>query len=62
MNVEYNKNLTPCTTQELIKVSSFYKHREFDFFLGGGGGGGGEISDVSVNCDQMQLSDLGIIC
>ena len=58
MNVEYNKNLTPCTTQELIKVSSFYKHRDFDFFLGGGGG----ISDVSVNCDQMQLSDLGIIC
>ena len=59
MNVEYNKNLTPCTTQELIKVSSFYKHRDFDFFWGEGGG---EISDVSVNCDQMQLSDLGIIC
>ena len=58
MNVEYNKNLTPCTTQELIKVSSFYKHRDFDFFFWGGG----EISDVSVNCDQMQLSDLGIIC
>ena len=57
MNVECNKNLTPCTTQELIKVSSFYKHRDFDFFFGGG-----EISDVSVNCDQMQLSDLGIIC
>ena len=57
MNVEYNKNLTPCTTQELIKVSSFYKHRDFDFFLVGG-----EIFDVSVNCDQMQLSDLGIIC
>ena len=59
MNVEYNKNLTPCTTQELIKVSSFYKHRDFVFFFWGGGGG---ISDVSVNCDQMQLSDLGIIC
>ena len=56
MNVEYNKNLTPCTTQELIKVSIFYKHLDFDFFWGG------EISDVSVNCDQMQLSDLGIIC
>ena len=45
MNVEYNKNLTPCTTQELIKVSSFYKHRDFDFFLGGGGGGGGGGGD-----------------
>ena len=57
MNVEYNKNLTPSTTQELIKVSSFYKHRDFDFFFFGGGGG-----VFSVNCDQMQLSDLGIIC